>query len=99
MIEMEAPRWPPNPPTFVAPRRSRGAPRVPASSLLQMALLVLLPGAAVAGIVAADLLARRRARARPGRHGDCGRGAGRPGAARHLAARLLGVRPRGHGRQ
>src|SRR5207253_1318614 len=24
---MGAPKWPPNPPTFVAPRRSRGAPR------------------------------------------------------------------------
>ena len=34
LIEMGAPTWPPNPPTFVAPRRSRGAPlpRAPAAA-------------------------------------------------------------------
>src|SRR5207248_455132 len=30
-LNMGAPKWPPNPHTFVAPRRSRGAPRSPAS--------------------------------------------------------------------
>src|SRR5712664_3482034 len=74
--------------------------------LQEVALLVLLPGAAIAGIVAPDLLAggRARRRRRPGSRGRRRsprrwRPAARARIARERAARLLGVRPRGDRRQ
>src|SRR5438477_4742577 len=74
--------------------------------LQEVALLVLLPGAAVAWIVAPDLLAggRARRRRRPGSRGRRRsrrrrRPATRARIARERTARLLGVRPRGDRRQ
>src|SRR6185436_5604097 len=65
-------------------------------------LLEFLPRAAVAGIVAPDLLARRRARGRGGgpRRGGGGRRRRAPEAVvRHLAAALARVGPRRDRRQ
>src|SRR6266403_2381815 len=85
--------------------RYRGGGGLPVL-LQEVALLVLLPGAAVAGIVAPDLLAggRARRRRRPGSRGRRRsrrrrRPATRARIARERTARLLGVRPRGDRRQ